>query len=62
MITISKSSYLRGLQCVKGFYLNFFHEKFNIKRDEQDTKKFEIGHDFGKYAQQLFPGGVNWEG
>lgn len=59
MITISKSSYIRGLQCVKSFYLNFFYEKFNIKRDEQDTKNFEIGHNVGKYAQQLFPGGVD---
>jgi hypothetical protein len=59
MISISKSSYIRGLQCTKCFYLNFFHDKFNIKRDEQDTKKFEIGHDVGKYAQQLFPGGVD---
>jgi hypothetical protein len=32
---------------------------FNIQRDEQDTKIFEIGHDVGKYAQQLFPGGVD---
>jgi Domain of unknown function(DUF2779) len=59
MITISKSSYIRGLQCTKSFYLNFFHKQFGIKRDEQDTKKFEIGHDVGKYAQQLFPGGVD---
>lgn len=59
MITISKSSYIRGLQCVKSFYLNFYHKQFNIERDEQDTKKFEIGQDVGKYAQQLFPGGVD---
>lgn len=59
MITISKSSYIRGLQCVKSFYLNFFHKDFNIERDEQETKKFEIGYDVGKFAQQLFPGGVN---
>lgn len=59
MITISKSSYIRGLQCTKSFYLNFFHNKYGIKRDEQDTKKFEIGHDVGKYAQRLFPGGID---
>jgi predicted RecB family nuclease len=39
--------------------LNFFHKYLNIERDEQETKKFEIGHDVGKYAQQLFPGGVD---
>jgi predicted RecB family nuclease len=44
---------------VKSLYLNFFHKQFNIERDEQDTKKFEIGHDVGKYAQQLFPSGVD---
>lgn len=59
MITISKSSYIRGLQCEKSFYLNLFHKQFGITRDEQDTTKFEIGHDVGKYAQQLFPGGVD---
>jgi hypothetical protein len=59
MITISKSSYIRGLQCEKSFYLNFFHKQFGITRDEQDTTKFEIGHDVGRYAQQLFPGGVD---
>lgn len=59
MITISKSSYIRGLQCEKSFYLNFFHKQFGIPRDVQDTKKFEIGHDVGRYAQGLFPGGVD---
>lgn len=59
MITISKSSYIRGLQCEKSFYLNFFHNQFGIARDEQDTKKFEIGHDVGRYAQGLFPGGID---
>lgn len=59
MITISKSSYIRGLQCEKSFYLNFFHKQFGITRDEQDTAKFEIGHDVGKYAQGMFPGGID---
>ncbi len=59
MITISKSSYIRGLQCEKSFYLNFYHKQFGITRDEQDTTKFDIGHDVGKYAQQLFPEGVD---
>lgn len=59
MITISKSSYIRGLQCEKSFYLNFFHKQFGIQRDVQDTKKFEIGHDVGRYAQGLFPGGID---
>ncbi len=59
MITISKSSYIRGLQCTKSFYLNFFHKQIDIARDDQDKKIFEIGHDVGKYAQQLFPGGVD---
>lgn len=59
MITISKSSYIRGLQCEKSFYLNIFHKQFRIARDEQDTKKFDIGHDVGRYAQGLFPGGID---
>lgn len=59
MITISKSSYIRGLQCEKSFYLNFFHKQFGITRDKQDTTKFEIGHDVGRYAQQLFSRGVD---
>lgn len=59
MSIISKSSYLNGLQCLKRFYLNLHSNKFSIERDEVDSSQFAIGHDVGKYAQQLFPGGVN---
>jgi len=59
MSLISKSSYIRGLQCTKKFYLNYFHDKFNIKRDVIDTKVFDIGYEVGDLALQLFPGGVD---
>lgn len=59
MLIISKSSYIRGLQCIKSLYLNFFHKKYNIEQDELDIKKFDIGHNIGKLAQELFPGGKN---
>lgn len=55
-ITLSKSSFIRGKQCVKSMYLNIFQKKL---KDKADERKFQRGHDVGNIAQRLFPGGIN---
>ena len=56
--TLSKSTYIRGLQCFKSLYLNKFRYYLRDKISEEQLAKFARGHAVGKIAQQLFPGGV----
>ncbi len=56
---LSKSSYIRSLQCIKSLYL---YKKFYHLRDPLPAERklrFEQGHNIGKLAWQLFPGGVD---
>ena len=56
---VSKSSYIRSLQCVKSLYL---YKNFYRLRDPLPLERkirFEQGHNIGKLAWQLFPGGVD---
>jgi len=56
---ISKSSFIRGLQCLKSLYL---HKKRPFLRDPlppETRKKFKRGHEVGFFARQLFPGGID---
>jgi hypothetical protein len=55
---LSKSTYIRGLQCFKSLYLNKFRPYLRDKITEEQLAKFARGHAIGKVAQQLFPGGV----
>lgn len=55
---LSKSTYIRGLQCHKSLYLNKFRPYLRDKLSEEQLAKFARGHAVGKVAQQLFPGGV----
>lgn len=55
---LSKSTYIRGLQCYKSLYLNKFRPYLRDKISEEQLAKFARGHAVGKVAQQLFPGGV----
>jgi len=55
---ISKSSFIRGLQCLKSLYL---HKKRPFLRDPlspETRAKFKRGHEMGDMARDLFPGGV----
>ena len=56
---LSKSTFIRGLQCEKSLYL---HKKRPFLRDRlspEQLAKFSRGTNVGVYAQQLFPGGVD---
>jgi hypothetical protein len=54
---LSKSTFIRGMQCEKSLYL---HKKRPFLRDRLSAAqlaKFTRGHEVGVYARQLFPGG-----
>ena len=56
---LSKSSYIRSLQCIKSLYLykNFYHLRDPLPPERR--LRFEQGHSIGKLAWRLFPGGVD---
>ncbi|MES2836808.1 MAG: DUF2779 domain-containing protein [Bacteroidota bacterium] len=56
---LSKSTFIRGLQCEKSLY---FYKNTQIKRDPISAEQkalFSRGTDIGKYAWNLFPGGID---
>jgi len=55
---LSKSTYIRGLQCYKSLYLNKHRPYLRDKISEEQLAKFARGHAVGKIAQKLFPDGV----
>lgn len=54
---LSKSTYIRSLQCQKSLYLNKFHKDKRDPIPEERKKLFQEGTDFGLMAQKLFPNG-----
>jgi len=55
---ISKSSFIRGKQCLKSLYLIKKHPELQDQITEGQQAIFDRGHNVGELAQQLFPGGV----
>lgn len=56
---LSKSSYLNGLQCLKYLWTSF-HEPDKIAEPDVATQYvFDQGHEVGKLAKKLFPGGID---
>ncbi|MCJ7772382.1 MAG: DUF2779 domain-containing protein [Desulfobacterales bacterium] len=55
---ISKSQYLKGLQCPKALWL-FWHRK-DLKPviDEQKQHVFDVGNEVGRLATEFFDGGI----
>ena len=56
---LSKSTFIRGNQCLKSLYLN---KKRSFLRDRMPKERqlvFQRGHKVGELAQGLFPGGIN---
>jgi hypothetical protein len=54
---LSKSSFIKGLQCEKHLYLYKYHYKEMDKLSEMQKAIFKRGINVGELAQQLFPGG-----
>jgi len=51
---LSKSTFMRGVQCLKSLYLNRFHPELRNELTEQQQAIFDTGHTVGKLAQELF--------
>ena len=56
---LSKSTFIRGNQCLKSLYLNKHRPFLRDRPDPETLARFKRGHRFGSLAQQLFPGGVD---
>jgi hypothetical protein len=57
-IYLSKSLFIRGLQCHKSLYLQKFSPELKDEVSEETQRRFDIGNDAGSLAQQIFPGGM----
>ena len=58
MRLLSKSRYLKGLQCTKALYLDTFHPQ--LGRISRETRlKFAAGRDFEHRFKGLFPNGID---
>lgn len=56
---LSKSTFIRGKQCLKSLYLYKHRPFLKDKLDPETLARFKRGHQFGSLAQKLFPGGVD---
>lgn len=56
---LSKSSFIKGLQCEKQLYLYKHHYNWQDKVGANLQAVFDRGHEVGELAQGLFPGGVD---
>lgn len=57
-VYLSKSLFMRGLQCHKSLYLHKYHPELKDEISEEQKALFQSGIDIGIYAQKLFPNGV----
>jgi hypothetical protein len=55
---ISKSLFIRGLQCLKSLYLHKNRPYLRDPISKSTLAKFRRGHEIGKLAQELFPDGI----
>jgi CRISPR/Cas system-associated exonuclease Cas4 (RecB family) len=55
---LSKSRFIAGLQCLKRLYLEVHQPELAPELDERSMAVFEQGHEVGRWAQKMFPGGV----
>src|SRR5512143_228133 len=56
--SLSKSLYMRGLQCHKSLYLDRHRPELRGAATPELEAVWAIGHEVGVYAHMLFPGGV----
>jgi predicted RecB family nuclease len=61
-MTISKSKYVAGVQCLKRLYLQVHEPEMAPQPDASDEAKMEQGREVGLLARHLFPGGVEVRG
>src|SRR5687768_7664583 len=56
---LSKSTFIRSLQCQKSLYLYKRHTYLRDKISAEQQAIFDRGHSVGELAQKLFPGGID---
>ena len=56
---LSKSTFIRGVQCLKSLYLHKNRPFLRDKLTAHQLNKFDRGHEVGALAHKLFPGGEN---
>lgn len=59
---LSKSAFIRGLQCHKSLYLKKHHPDLEDQISDSQQAIFDKGTNVGLLAQELFPGGSDLEG
>ena len=59
MHILSKSTYIKGLQCEKALYMQKKHPDLRDKLSIEQRAKFQRGTDVGVLAHAYFPGGVD---
>ena len=60
-MTLSKSQYIRGLQCHKSLWLYKNKPELREAPDSQSESNFNTGYQVGDLAKELFPNGVEIE-
>jgi len=55
---LTKSKFIAGRQCLKRLYLEVHQPELAAEPDERSMAVFEQGHEVGRWAQKMFPGGV----
>ena len=55
---LSKTLFMRGLQCHKSLYLDRYQPALRDATPPSTEALFQSGHDVGRIAQNLFPGGI----
>lgn len=60
-MTLSKSQYIRGLQCYKSLWLYKNKPELRDTPDAQSESAFNTGYQVGDLAKELFPNGVEIE-
>ncbi len=55
---LSKSQYLKGRHCIRRVWLYNWHRELMQPPSEVQQSIFQQGHDVGRLAHQLFPGGI----
>ena len=61
-MTLSKSQYIRGLQCHKSLWLYKNRPELRSAPDYAQESLFNTGHSVGALAKELFPDGVCMRG
>lgn len=59
MHILSKSTYIKGLQCEKALYMYKKHPYLRDKLSIEQRAKFQRGTDVGVLAHEYFPGGID---